>query len=1839
MIPVFVVIVACSMATPAWPAGVVIGEFMADNATTLEDEDGDNPDWLELTNLSDAPVDVTGWALTDDPTSPTKWLLPALTLAAGEHRLVFASGKDRRDPAGELHTNFQLDSAGEYLALVEADGLIKADEFTPTYPPQKEDYSYGAPFTKTALVAEGAEAHYQVPADGSLGVTWTGSGFVEDGSWVVGSTALGYRVAAAPAVAGALFVNLDAEGLALGAATSWSNAGSAGGSFANGFGDPQVELVGGVKAVSFDGEDALVWGQTAPSGITGSSDWSLEVWVFNPVTERLEEGMVNWSPRNSGSYRVAEFNYGFRTQSGAYWHSGCEYGWDKSVPLMGQWHHLVYTYDGGANGIERVYQDTVLDSAEEWPLNFAPGHPVVLGQSVNGTGDYRTNRSLTGALAVVRIHDGALTPAQITANYYRDAARFGRSVGPDIATDLQAAMYGQNPSVYARLPFNATGVGLLEALELNVQYDDGFVAYLNGTEIARRNAPASPLWSSAATAEHVAGYELATETLPLSERLDLLQEGANVLAIHGMNLTAGDEDFVMLPELTAGLAEAEEGYLESPSPGRLNGPSVVGFVADTKFSADRGFFDAPFQLGISTATPGATIRYTTDGSWPTATHGDIYSTTMTVSATTVLRAMAYKTGWVATDVDTQTYLFLDQVIVQPDWPAGYPTEIDEEPADYGMDPEVVNDPLYSGRIVDDLKSIPTISVVVDREHMFGTTGLFANSYAKNSRDWERPASAELIHPDGQKGFAVNCGVRVQGAVSRYPSNFKHSLSLRFRNDYGPGKLRYPLFADTPGGADATEEFDLVMLRSPFSYTWMDRDARGCARAGLQRDQVARDIHLEMGHPAAHGLFAHIYINGMYWGVYNVCERPDADFLSSYQDGDDDDYDAISGAYGMYSTSGDKVAWKTMLDILEDGVADDADYATLQQYMDVDNFIDYMMINLYFNMNDWDNKNYKVGRKRGPPSPFQFYLWDAEMMMPPTNGDRNGTNADRIAADGITNHWSGHLRGMLVDLKENAEFRRRFGDHIHKHFFNGGVFTPEAIIPLWNARTTEIQAALVGESARWGDFRRDVNPWNDHVYELYTIDGTYAAEMAFVVNDYLPARYTVVLDQFKSYGLYPNLAAPEFSVNATPQHGGVVLPTDAITLAAAGTIYYTLDGSEFRSSAAGAAGQAVTFVAEAAAKKSLVPTTDIGATWRSDTGYDETGWAAGASGVGYERGSGSYASYFDVDVGTGMYGIIESCYVRIPFNIAAPAASYESLTLRARYDDGFVAYLDGTKIADANAPASPAWDAAATGNHDDGQAVVLQDFDASAHLALLTVGDHVLAIHALNDGASSSDFLISVELVGQTPATGGGALPNAIAYTGPITLTGGTGIKAAAYNGSVWSAVTEAFFQVLTAAPGDIIITELLPNAVGEDDYKEWFELFNTTDAAIDINGWTIADNGPDAHTINNGGPLIVPARGYLVLGESTDLFLNAGAPVDYAYGADAFTLANDGDEIILLQAGEVIHAVGYENFSSTPTLVADVGLDALPGIALGMAQDYYDEPALLWQAQFSLYGAGGDTGTPGADNDGVQVGGPPDTTPPALIEAKFARREVVFLRFDEPLEAASAQTTSNYSIDQGIGAAVAATQLSLTDVVVVFGQPLASDVAYTITVQNVADTKANAIVSETGALSFHTPAVSITEIMYDNRGVDLEWVELYNTTGAAIDISGWYLTDDASYPATGTGQVTLPPGTVIAAGQRLVVNLWNDANFGAWQMPAAIPLVNAVLGSAGALNNGGDNLALYDAAVGGALIDGSLSVNYPDLSDDGESLEKIDELFPWGDADTVGYNFRKCVTPLSFTTD
>ncbi|MDB4543757.1 chitobiase/beta-hexosaminidase C-terminal domain-containing protein, partial [Akkermansiaceae bacterium] len=273
--------------------------------------------------------------------------------------------------------------------------------------------------------------------------------------------------------------------------------------------------------------------------------------------------------------------------------------------------------------------------------------------------------------------DDASWPAATTGIGYENSSGYETLFGTN--GDVGAQMSGINTSAYIRIPFEVADPTGLIGLTLDMKYDDGFIAYLNGVRIASSNGPQSADWNTAASGSNDDSAALLFESFDIIAHAGSLQRGSNLLAVHGLNVSTTSSDFLIVPQIRAvrisDPSVGGPGYLDSATPGSFNGSTFSGFVLDTVFSVDRGFYDDPFQVEITTSTPGATIRWTADGSDPTASRGTVYTGPIDISQTTVLRAAAFKTDLVPTNIDSQTYLFLDDVIKQSpngQVPSGWP---------------------------------------------------------------------------------------------------------------------------------------------------------------------------------------------------------------------------------------------------------------------------------------------------------------------------------------------------------------------------------------------------------------------------------------------------------------------------------------------------------------------------------------------------------------------------------------------------------------------------------------------------------------------------------------------------------------------------------------------------------------------------------------------------------------------------------------------------------------------------------------------------------------------------------------------------------------------------------------------------------------------------------------------------------------------------------------------------------------------------------------------------------------------------------------------------------------
>ena len=399
---------------------------------------------------------------------------------------------------------------------------------------------------------------------------------------------------------------------------------------------------------------------------------------------------------------------------------------------------------------------------------------------------------------------------------------------------------------------------------------------------------------------------------------------------------------------------------------------AAGFVDAPDFSVKRGVFREPFLLALTSATPGAAIRYTTDGSSP-LDGGTAYTGPLRIDATAVIRAAAFRDGWQTSPVKSHTFVFPAAVKRQPSAPPGMPRYWGNEynfstggaatlrvPADYAMDQTLVNNPAYSSEMEQALGgTLPVLSIAASGFDLFDPNeGIYSNGRLVYLIK-EIPASIEYFNPldpTGSEKWQEDAGLRIHGgdALIEHP---KKPFRIYFRKDYGADKLRYPLYPGSP-----VEEFNKLQLRPGGHDGWAVPFGSGpeslAAHATYLRDRFLRQCELDMGRLVHRGRYLHLYLNGLYWGVYDLHEVIDAKFFASHLGGDAADWDVVEQQASTLSTfdivDGTTAAMDAALALVRppQQLLDPEVLAQLQTYVPFEEFIDNLIVQMWGAQNDW-----------------------------------------------------------------------------------------------------------------------------------------------------------------------------------------------------------------------------------------------------------------------------------------------------------------------------------------------------------------------------------------------------------------------------------------------------------------------------------------------------------------------------------------------------------------------------------------------------------------------------------------------------------------------------------------------------------------------------------------------------------------------------------------------------------------------------------------------------------------------------------------------------------------------
>jgi hypothetical protein len=759
--------------------------------------------------------------------------------------------------------------------------------------------------------------------------------------------------------------------------------------------------------------------------------------------------------------------------------------------------------------------------------------------------------------------------------------RYGDGSGGTELTDMQ----GSYSTVFLRSKITVQNLDKLGRINIAVNWDDGFALWINGVETLSQQSPSSYTFDAIATGSHESGTA-TTFSFDASE-LEL-SEGENSLAVLVCNISLdGSSDFYFDMNI---FAQAEL-------------PELVDTLG-LSFSHASGFYSDAFLLDISSPVNGADIVYTLDGSNPQNSASRIVydpavkinidpddNGNRTLTPAVVVRASIMKDGLLPSKPTARTYIYLQNVKAQThpggNWPAAN-LGGSSQYLYYDMDPDVVNSSEYADQIETALRDIPSFSIITDNANLFDPGyGIYVNA-DQHGYEWERECSVELIQPDRSTGFNVNAGMRIRGGWSRHNNYPKHAFRLYFREQYGNAKLNYPLFED-----EGVSVFDKIDLRCAQNYSW----ANGASKYNtFVREVFARDAQKDSGQPYTRSRYYHLYVNGLYWGLYQTQERAEARFAADYFGGNSDDYDVIKPngidyLRNVIATDGTIDKWKEILDLTQAGYVSNEDYFKMEGrdangnaklggevYVEIDNLIDYMM-NIFFTGNydsptgGWSNNKhannfFAAGNREKKSEGFRFFIHDAEhSLMNEASagpgiglyenradiGDRSGSY--RMNVSSISDF---HPQWLHYKLSKNEEYRVRFANRAWNQLTGNGIFTQDQNTERFNKRADQIDMAIIAESARWGGARTSTAKTK----------ADWLNELDVVRNKYFPYRTNIVIGQLEDLDLFPTVKAPhvkDAEEKSLESEVFIAASTD-ITITnpqGSGDLYYTIDGSDPR----------------------------------------------------------------------------------------------------------------------------------------------------------------------------------------------------------------------------------------------------------------------------------------------------------------------------------------------------------------------------------------------------------------------------------------------------------------------------------------------------------------------------------------------------------------------------------------------------------------------------------------------------------------------------------------------------
>ena len=290
---------------------------------------------------------------------------------------------------------------------------------------------------------------------------------------------------------------------------------------------------------------------------------------------------------------------------------------------------------------------------------------------------------------------------------------------------------------------------------------------------------------------------------------------------------------------------------------------------------------------------------------------------------------------------------------------------------------------------------------------------------------------------------------------------KNPFRVYFRSEYGPGRLDYPLIPST-----GVESFDSFILRAGYNDSWIHWDDMERYVAVYISDQLGRDVHSDMGFVASHGIYAELFLNGEYWGLYNLCERIEGEFLTSYYGFDD--WDIISDDE---LKEGDWTEWNRLHNFINRSDLSNPDnYQTFQEMVDLKQITSYYILNIWVQNHDWPHHNWYAARERHPQGRWKLIVWDIEDSF--GSGASRGSYNMNTFANAQGNNSIGNLFRALL---KNPEYQIYFANELERYL--SGPLSEEHLLKRLDEHADIVRATMPKEALRWNP-TKSIDDWEN-----------------------------------------------------------------------------------------------------------------------------------------------------------------------------------------------------------------------------------------------------------------------------------------------------------------------------------------------------------------------------------------------------------------------------------------------------------------------------------------------------------------------------------------------------------------------------------------------------------------------------------------------------------------------------------------------------------------------------------------------------------------------------------------